>query len=53
MKSNYHYEYECRTDNLCYGCILIGTYPTRNLAVSAGVNARKGCFSVRRVRVPN
>lgn len=49
----YHYEYECRTNNLCYGSVRIGIFPTRSLAMSAGVNAHKGCFSVRRIRVPN
>ena len=53
MKSNYHYEYECRTDNLCYGGILIGRFRSESEARSAGLNAGKGCFRVRRVRVNN
>lgn len=53
MKTSYHYEYECRTDNLCYGSLLIGRYRTASEARTAGWSAGKGCFSVRRIRVNN
>lgn len=49
----YHYEYECRTDNLCWGSILIGRYKTRSMANYAGYHANKGVFKVKRVRVTN
>lgn len=52
MKNQYRYVYECRTDNLCWGSIRIGIYATRDEAQSAGVNAGKGCFTVRKIRVP-
>lgn len=49
----YHYEYECRTNNLCYGGLLIGRYNTPSEARFAGNMANKGVFDVKKVRVYN
>lgn len=51
--ATFHYEYECRTDNLCWGGLLIGRFPTRQAATRAGHLANKGCFKVSKVRVYN
>lgn len=53
LTCGYHYEYECRTDNLCWGSMLIGTYSTHDMAMCAGHNAGKGAFKVKRIRVKN
>lgn len=51
--SKYHYEYEVRCDNLCWGGLFIGRARTQSHARYLGENANKGCYSIRRIRVYN
>lgn len=51
MERKYHYEYEVRCNNLCWGGLLIGHAKRYEDAYTMGAQSGKGAFIVRRVRV--
>lgn len=47
----YHYEYEVRTCNLCWGSLFLGRFRSYAEANACGMCANKGVFNIRKVRV--
>ena len=47
----YHYEYEVRTNNLCWGSLKIGVFRLRSDAICAGESSNRGVYTIKKIRV--
>lgn len=50
-KRRYHYEWAAYTDNLSYGRIFLARGRDYDVVAALAVNARKGCYTIRKERV--